>query len=155
MKVLALLLFAVAVTSAAEVAEVEAAFGERLSYEKRELCYPGFRVRFKSREEHRPAGTVIRAVTYTFEVIGAKEVKASRLVFTMSGVFDNVATFEMDGKSYAAEMFYTTAGQPLVPEIPPKQNGEMKHDEIIVWDEAAARIGNFQIIERFERKANQ
>jgi len=133
-----------------------AEYGRRIRYVDGALDYPEFSVRFLKREEYRPPGTRLLAVTYRFAVIGKKEDKIAGFAFIMSGTYENTRVFEVGGKMFVAEMFYSTGGQPVPPEVSPKPGGSMHEEEIVIWDEPTARSGNPQLLELWKKKeANQ
>jgi hypothetical protein len=70
----------------------------------------------------------------------------------MSGYYDPVRFFDIDGKRFAAEMFYSTAEQPISLENPPKRDGRLPHDQIVIWDEASAKSRNQHLHSIWEKE---
>jgi hypothetical protein len=145
MKTLVFVLAMVIAGASVASAMTDTAYGKRSAYAQGDLRYPDFSLRFLERELRKTTGTALGAVTYTFAVIDKDQKLVSKLKFTLLGVFDNVKTFEVGGRKYAAEMFYTTTDQSPVPQWNPTPDGHMKHDEIVVWDEASARASNLKL----------
>lgn len=130
---------------------ISAEYGRRVRYSYGVLHYPEFIVRFDKRVEYRPPGTNLYSISYLFDVLDKKEKKVAGFEFGFSGLAITTATFEVSGKTFVAELTYTTAGQPVPREVPPKQNGELAEDEIVVWDESTARTGNLQLLEFWKK----
>lgn len=129
-----------------------AEYGRRVRYSDGVLHYPEFIVRYDKRVEYRPPGTNLYAISYLFDVLDNKEKKVAEFEFNFSGLAMTTATFEVSGKTFVAELTYTTAGQPMPREVPPKQNGELAEGEIVVWDESTARTGNLQLLEFWKKE---
>jgi len=149
---LSLALLATVAFAQPAIKKAHAEYGHRVRYVDGVLEYSDFSVRFLKREEYRPPGTRLLATTYSFDVLGKKEEKIGGFAFIMSGVYENAHVFEVDGKIFVAEMFYSTAGQPTVHKTPSKEDGSVPDDEIIVWDEATAKSGNLQLLEYWKKK---
>jgi hypothetical protein len=149
---LSLVLVAASAFAQPAMKRAHAEYGKRIHYVDGVLEYPDFSVRFLKREEYRPPGTRLLATTYSFDVLGKKEDRIAGFAFVMSGTYENARAFEVGGKMFVAEMFYSSAGQP----VPPKAGGAMREEEIVIWDESTARSGNPQLLEFWKKKeANQ
>jgi hypothetical protein len=137
-----LLLGLLAVGVAGNAARAAAPFGERTTFTRGDLRFPEFSLRFLERDRHNPTGTALDAVKYTFAVIGPDGKLVTKLKFSRGAFNDGLSVFEVAGKKYAAEMFYSTLGLGPGPqwEMPPANR--LNFDEILIWDEASAKAGN-------------
>lgn len=126
-------------------AMTETTFGQRSAYAQGELRFGDFSLRFLERERHHPTGTALDAVTYTFAVIAKDRTLVTKLKFTRGAVDEGVKVFEVGGKKYAAEMFYSTSGLGLAPRWRLPAEARLNYEEILVWDESTARVNNPQL----------
>jgi hypothetical protein len=128
---------------------VAARFGERIRFRRNVLRYPGFSLLFTQENVTTQLRGQMQGVSYRFAVFGSagKRDRESGVQF-FDGSLANGQVFTVDGISYVAEMFFTTgrgsdkrAGQSGVP---------LRHDEMIVWDEASARASNPKLVSAFD-----
>ncbi len=127
-------------------------FGARVNFAHRVLRYGGFSVVLSEREEVNPFDPIGSYARYEFRVYEPGGVPAGGFQFETSGLA-NGCSFEVQGRTYCAEMFSTTAqlggeageqGRALVP---------LRPGELIIWDEATARMANQRILPAWQARA--
>lgn len=122
------------------IVTIDRAYGERASYSGAVIRYPDFSLKFIEKREKQGSGPFYTA--YVFHLLDKKDSKKiGEVTFVMSGLYD-CPDFVLAGKKYIMEMFDTTSDEPYPLAIPGKSSGEMKEDEVLIWDEPTAKQRN-------------
>jgi hypothetical protein len=119
---------------------IDGRYGIRIRFDQGIVSYPDFTVRFASRTELARNDGAIPWVKYAFEVLDTDNRTIGGDITFNSEERANGRRFDVRGKIYFAEMFYSTAGLKNG-EIPPL-GAHLAPDEMVIWDRSSAARGN-------------
>jgi hypothetical protein len=123
-------------------APVRAECGKAVRYADSPITFPAFVIHFLKREEFKDP---VARRTYLFEVTDLEGKKVAEPRFQMAGVYRNELAFTVRGKTIVIEKFYTAAGLALP--FAERNARRLGDDELVVWDESSAKMGNFHLFE--------
>ena len=122
------------------LSRIEGRYGVRMRFDQAIISYPDFTVRYASRTELARNESTTPWVRYAFEVLDGDNRTIGGDITFNSEERANGRRFDVEGKIYFAEMFYSTAGL-KVGEAPPL-SAHLAPNEIVIWDKSSATRGN-------------
>jgi hypothetical protein len=121
---------------------INCAYGVLARYDEGILKYDDFTVQLRKRTEHLQANGKMPWVVYVFEVLDREGRTIGGDITFNSEERANGRRFDVDGKIYLAEMFYSTAGLPESGSVSPQCHSRLASGEIVIWNETAAAKQN-------------
>ena len=119
---------------------IDGGYGIRVRYDQGIVSYPDFTVRFASRTELARNDSATPWVKYAFEVFDTDSRTIGGEITFNSEERANGRRFDVRGKIYFAEMFYSTGG--LKAGEKPPLSAHLAPNEIVIWDRSSAPRGN-------------
>lgn len=123
---------------------IDCRYGIPARFDEGILKYPDFTVRFTTRTEFARDDRSSPWVKYVFEVLDTEHRTIGGDITVNSEERANGRRFDVHGKIYIAEMFYSTAD--LSESEQPSLKSRLARDEIVVWDESAASKHNPKLL---------
>lgn len=120
---------------------VAASYGKPADYWEGILKYPDFTVRYQKKTEETVVGSNAPWITHGFQVLDNDRHTIGGEITFNSAELANARRFDVRGKIYIAEMFYTTAGLPA-PGEGATAHAILPQGRIVIWDEESAKAGN-------------